>query len=84
MVMLIGDKILMWVLIRSLDDLEAWHLRDPILRLKKGLIERDIFSENEFNDIQTEIKINIEKDWDRAMNDPYPSDESLIDRVFKE
>ena len=69
---------------RSLDDLEAWHLRDPILRLKKGLIERDIFSENEFNDIQTEIKINIEKDWDRAMNDPYPSDESLIDRVFKE
>ena len=28
---------------------------------------------------QTEIKINIEKDWDRAMNDPCPGDESLID-----
>ena len=58
--------------------------KGPDIKIKKGLIERDIFSENEFNDIQTEIKINIEKDWDRAMNDPYPSDESLIDRVFKE
>lgn len=69
---------------RSLDDLEAWHLRDPILRLKKGLIKGDIFSENQFNDIHNEIKLNIEKDWDKAIKDPYPSEKSLIDRVFKD
>ncbi len=57
------------------DDLEEARTRDPYPKLKKLLLENG-FSEKELSKIETEIKIEIEKDLKKAIaaEDPKPED----------
>ena len=60
-----------------------WEKRDPITRLSKGMVEENIISGNDLEDIRINIIKVIEVAWDRAMQDPYPSEKDMLERVYK-
>jgi len=67
---------------RSQDDLDNWMKRDPISRLKESLIENSVLTLREINELSSDIQSNINSDWERAMQDPYPEDSALLSRVY--
>ncbi len=67
---------------RSLDDVENWKQRDPILRLSNAMIECNLWSKKEEDDYIKNLNHKIEDAWDKAMNDPYPNKESTLEYVY--
>ena len=67
---------------RSLDDVANWKLRDPIARLSTSMISANIWSEVEQTDYSKEVDNLIEKAWEQAFADPYPSLESTMKYVY--
>jgi len=69
---------------RSLDDIENWKARDPILRLSKSMLDCGFLSECQESAFDQKLDKDIDKAWNRAMNDPYPSDEATLKYVYSE
>lgn len=67
---------------RSLEDIENWRARDPILRLSKAMIERNIWTEEKEIELNNKIEKQIQADWEKAINDPYPSTSAILKYVF--
>jgi TPP-dependent pyruvate/acetoin dehydrogenase alpha subunit len=67
---------------RSTKDLENWRRRDPISRLKLALERLGLWSEADQDRITKEIGREIFSAWERAIGDPYPPAEALLDRVY--
>ena len=67
---------------RSEEDIRKWRKRDPIKRLKEGMIEAGYWSEDEHIELISKIEERIEECWNMAMKDPYPNEEALLDRVY--
>ena len=47
------------------------------------MIKENIWSKQEQDNLDQDIKQKVSFEWERAMNDPYPTKESLLDNVFK-
>lgn len=69
---------------RSLDDIEQWKARDPIVRLSKSMRECGFLSESQESTLNQKLDKEIDVAWNRAMNDPYPSDEATLKYVYFE
>lgn len=69
--------------VKRKDDLNTWKKRDPIRRLKDSLINKKIFSENDFIKITKLIDNNLEVQWEKALKSPYPSKKLLSEIVYK-
>lgn len=67
---------------RSLDDVENWKERDPILRLTKSLFAKNIWSKEDKDSFEKKLDQDIETAWDRAMGDPYPSIDATLNHVY--
>ncbi len=67
---------------RSLDDVDNWKQRDPILRLSKSLFANNIWSKDEEDSFYKELDQDIETAWEQAMRDPYPSKDATLDHVY--
>jgi len=67
---------------RSIKDLENWRRRDPISRLKVALEQLGLWSIADQDRIAGEIGHEISSAWERAMGDPYPHADALLDRVY--
>ena len=67
---------------RSQEDLENWMARDPIVRIKKSMLINKYISEDDINDFEENLVKEIDQLWERAVNDPYPEEESLLSRVY--
>lgn len=67
---------------RSTEDLEDWRTRDPIARLSKALIAAGHWSIEQELALNEELSLQIDKDWVQAMNDPYPANSTLLERVY--
>ena len=67
---------------RSLDDIENWKARDPILRLSRAMIKEGIWSEAEELTINEQLDIDIAQAWEQAMGDPYPDSDSTLKYVY--
>lgn len=67
---------------RSLDDVENWRLRDPILRLSAALIEAGMWTLDQEKDFESELDQKIDTAWDLAMKAPYPDESATLDRVY--
>ena len=67
---------------RSEKDLNEWMKRDPIKRLKEGIESVFNFKENDFLNLQDSIQKNIDRAWNKAINDPYPKKKELLKRVY--
>ncbi len=67
---------------RSLDDIEHWKARDPILRLSKSMLKAKIWSMEQENDLNNMFNKEIQIAWEKAMNDPYPSSDATLKYVY--
>ncbi|SMM98522.1 Pyruvate dehydrogenase E1 component alpha subunit [uncultured Candidatus Thioglobus sp.] len=69
---------------RSLDDIENWKARDPIARLSQAMIESGAWSQSQENALNARLDDEINKAWDKAMSDPYPSADATLKYVYSE
>ena len=69
--------------VKRKDDLDKWKKRDPIRRLKDSLINKNVLSENDFNDITKLIDKNLVEQWQKALDAPYPPKSLLTEIVYK-
>jgi len=67
---------------RSLDDVENWKERDPILRLSKSLFAKNIWSNEDKDSFQKKLDQEIEIAWNKAMEDPYPNKDATLNHVY--
>ena len=67
---------------RSMDDIKNWKARDPIHRLSQSMIHSKIWTKEEENELSSKIDRDIQIAWDKAMNDPYPSKDSILKFVY--
>ena len=67
---------------RSLDDVENWKERDPILRLSNAMIKSGCWSKAEEDDYIEILDEKIEDAWNRAIKDPYPNKKATLDYVY--
>ncbi len=67
---------------RSKKDIILWSRRDPIIRLKLGLINEDFISENVFEKIDGEIKNYVEEAWNTALLEPSPNIKDALQYVY--
>ncbi len=68
---------------RSKKDLENWKKRDPIKRLKEGMIEHGILNLSEYNKILSSTNKKIDKAWGKALKAKYPSNSDLLRNVYQ-
>jgi TPP-dependent pyruvate/acetoin dehydrogenase alpha subunit len=69
---------------RSLDDIENWKARDPILRLSQAMKNAKIWDEDQENEMDNELDKKIKSSWEKAMNDPYPDKNATLDYVYSQ
>jgi len=69
---------------RSLDDIENWKARDPIVRLSKSMTESGYLSKHQESALNQRLDKEIDKAWNRAMSDPYPSADATLKYVYSE
>ena len=69
---------------RSLDDVENWKTRDPILRLSKSMIKAKIWTMEQEKILNNKIDKEIQIAWEKAMNDSYPSSDATLKYVYSQ
>jgi pyruvate dehydrogenase E1 component alpha subunit len=69
-------------LYRSKEDLEEAKVKDPIKKLEKQLIDREIIKEEELKKMQDEIEMEIEETIEFARQSPYPEPQEALKNVF--
>lgn len=67
---------------RSNDELANWRRRDPISRLAMALEHAGEWSPARHSALLEEINAEIRLAWNRAMADPWPKAEALLERVY--
>jgi len=67
---------------RSLDDIENWKARDPISRLSKAMIESNIWTKEQGEELSNSIDNDIQDAWEKAMHDLYPSPDATLKYVY--
>ena len=68
---------------RSETDLSEWMKRDPISRLEFSMLKNLVTTESEQLEYESDLNKKIEIAWESAVNDPYPKEEELLKRVYK-
>jgi pyruvate dehydrogenase E1 component alpha subunit len=71
-----------WITYRSREEIEQWKKEDPINRLRKYLISKKMFTENEANQIEEEVKTLIKDAVKFAEESPWPKPEEALRDVF--
>jgi len=64
------------------DDLVSWKKRDPIQRLVSSMIEKGVYSEKDYHNLNESLQDKIESDWRRAEEAPYPDVDFLKKPVY--
>ncbi len=67
---------------RSLEDVKNWKGRDPINRLSQSMINLKIWTKEEEINLINKIEVEIKSAWEKAMNDPYPSEDLTLKSVY--
>lgn len=67
---------------RSMEDIDDWKRRDPLKRLCLSISDNSATSSKCITKIDHKIDAILEKSWEQAMSDPYPSKDELMSRVY--
>ncbi|HCX64191.1 MAG TPA: pyruvate dehydrogenase, partial [Eubacteriaceae bacterium] len=67
---------------RTKEEVEEWKEKDPIARLKKYMIDNDIATEEEIDQVKKDAKSNIEAAVKFAEESPEPPIESVTEDVY--
>ena len=68
---------------RSREELEKWRSRDPIRRLKESMIQSQLWSEKEDQELHKSLYQKIQNAWHQAIKDPYPGNDATLEMVYK-
>ena len=69
--------------LRSKEELSYWKEKGPIKKLGKLLLDRNFLSKSEFLQIRREVEKEVDESLMFAKKSPFPSENSLLDNVFK-
>ena len=64
------------------DDLKLWKKRDPIKRLSNSMLENNIISKNDLNNLYNSQIEKVDKDWIKADKSDYPDESFLIEPLY--
>jgi pyruvate dehydrogenase E1 component alpha subunit len=67
---------------RSIEELTNWRRRDPVQRLATALESAGAWSSARHSKLIEELDAEVTQAWNRAMADPWPKPEALLDRVY--
>jgi 2-oxoisovalerate dehydrogenase E1 component len=67
---------------RTVEEIDEWKTRDPILSLRRATVERGLATDEEFDAIDAEIKAIVAEALDFAMKSPYPDPATAAMHVF--
>nr|YP_010195554.1 pyruvate dehydrogenase E1 component alpha subunit [Gracilaria baiana]UAD82951.1 pyruvate dehydrogenase E1 component alpha subunit [Gracilaria baiana] len=68
--------------LRSLTEKEAWLARDPIKRLKDYILDHSLLSEQQVNDVNSEVRIEVDQAVEFAISSPEPNIKDLKKYLF--
>ena len=68
---------------RSLDDIDNWKARDPVVRLSKSMVNAGMWTEEEEGGLSDRIDNEIQVAWEQAINDPYPPLDATLKYVYE-
>jgi 2-oxoisovalerate dehydrogenase E1 component len=69
---------------RTLEEIDAWKQRDPILLLRGRMLDEGIAVEDDFEHIETEVRALIEEAHQFAIASPYPDPATVTDHIFSQ
>jgi pyruvate dehydrogenase E1 component alpha subunit len=67
---------------RPKKEVEEWLAKDPINRFKERLLQTNVLTETEIQQIEKEVSSNIEEAVKFAMESPYPAPEEALEDVY--
>ena len=67
---------------RSKEDIKNWKIKDPVERLKISMISEKIMTSDEFYNLEAHVDQTIENEWKKAMSDPYPKKNDMLEYVY--
>ena len=67
---------------RSMEDIKNWKARDPIHRLSQSMINSKKWTKEDEEELGEKIDNQIQIAWEKAMDDPYPSKDSISEFVY--
>ena len=67
---------------RSLEDIDNWKARDPIARLSGAMMAAGFWSQSQEDEHDQKLEGEINKAWNKAMSDPYPSPDATLKCVY--
>jgi pyruvate dehydrogenase E1 component alpha subunit len=68
--------------VRRKDDLHLWKRRDPIRRLVDAMVAAGLTTPERVREQGDAIRGAVAVAWQKALQDPYPGPEALLDRVY--
>ena len=67
---------------RSIEDIKNWKERDPVDRLSQSMINSKIWTKDDEAELNIKIDNEIKISWEKAINDPYPSKDEILNLVY--
>lgn len=67
---------------RSAENLANWRKRDPVARLARAMIAAGSVNVADVEAMESAIGRDVDSAWDRAMADPMPPPEALLERIY--
>ena len=67
---------------RSDEEVEQWKLRDPIVLHKDRLLSREVATQADIDQMEDEVRLQIEEAMAFARESPYPDPSELFDDMF--
>ena len=69
---------------REREEIEEWRLKDPILRFEKYLMENGVLDEEKKEELEAEIKAEVDDAVEYAEAAPHADPEEALERVYAE
>ena len=67
---------------REKTEIEKWQKEDPIGIFRKYLLEEEIASEGELDDLETRVEAEVEDAVEFAESSPDPEPEALFENIY--
>ncbi len=67
---------------RTIEEIEAWKQRDPILLLEARLLDREIATQAQIDAVRQEIEDVVAEGLEFAKNSPYPEPDTAALHIY--
>ena len=68
---------------RSVDDVTAWRLLDPLKRLHRAMMDKFEWSDSDLETLEKECHEVAHMAWEKAVNDPYLTEIDMLSFVYE-